>query len=348
MTIYVTAAMLANYANASIAYYLKGPAMAQTLQDRPFMKAMKSAQKTFPSGKEIKGNVKGDYTSEFMGYSYADKVTYKNPANIKQFTYDWTELHVGISVTHTELKQEGISVVESNGAELRRHSNRELTVITNIFDDKLDDMAEGSARSWNEMALRDGTQGAKIFAGLEHFVADDPTVGVTGGIDRATNVWWRNRALVGSNKITHSTSLQTLTKTLRSEVRQLRRYGGRPTIAIAGSGFIEKLEAEIHEKGAYTDSGFASNKATDITMADISMRGVGKIVYDPSLDDLGRTNFLYLVDPRHLYPMVMDGEDMTMHSPERPPEQYVLYRAITWTGTMMARRLNCHGVYEAA
>src|SRR3546814_8043054 len=89
---------------------------------------------------------------------------------------------------------------------------------------------------------------------------------------------WRNRALVGTNKGTHSNSDQTLTNKLRSEVRQLRRYGGRPTLVLCGSAAIERLEAEIHEKGVYTQTGFINKGATDIGMADISMRGDRKSV----------------------------------------------------------------------
>jgi hypothetical protein len=45
----------------------------------------------------------------------------------------------------------------------------------------------------------------------------------------------------------------------------------------------------------------------------------------------------------------MDGEDMKQHSPARPPEKYVMYRGVTWTGGMVvADQLNCHGVYEVA
>jgi len=46
--------------------------------------------------------------------------------------------------------------------------------------------------------------------------------------------------------------------------------------------------------------------------------------------------------------MVMDGEDMKAHAPARPPEKYVLYRAVTHTAGLVAKKLNCHGVYEIA
>jgi len=360
-----TAEEVGNISNALLDHYMKGRAESQSIQDKPMLKAMKAKQKTFPGGKEyIRGNVKGDYTTAFMGYEHDDTVTYANPANIKQWSYPWKELHAGISLTLTELKKAGISVSDSlNGEKTVEHSDRELVEITNLMEDKLDDMSEGIDRSLNDMFWRDGTQSAKVFAGVQAFVTLNPAVGLTGGIDRATNRWWRNRARVGSlsaesgrstiesitgSKITASTSLQTLTKTLRSEARQLRRFGGRPNLVLCGSAFLDALEGEIHEKGTYTQTGFINNGKNDIGMAQISMRGVGDFEYDPTLDDLGYLKFCYMLDTRFLHPMVMDGEDMKAHAPARPPEKYVLYRAVTHTAGLVAKKLNCHGVYEIA
>jgi hypothetical protein len=340
---------LENISNAALDFYIKGQPLSQQIQDKPLLAAMKAAQKTFPGGRgEIKGNVKADYTTAFMGYTHDDTVNYTNPANIKQYTYPWKELHAGLSLTLTELKADGITISDSTTGEGEsNHSEREQTAISNLLQDKLEDMDEGMARSMNTILWSDGTQSSKVPPGVTYFVADDPTTGVVGGIDRAVNTWWRNRSAVGANKITHLASTQALTVFLRKEVRQLRRYGGKPSLVLAGSGFIGFLEDEIKEKGIYTQSGFANNGSTDIGMADISMRGVGKIQYDPSLDDLGRSNFCYFLDPTHLFQYVMDGEDMKKHSPARPPEKYVLYRGVTWTGAVTGRKMNCHGVYEA-
>jgi hypothetical protein len=349
---FYTVGELNNLTNAVLDYYMKGDAFAQTLQDRPLLQALRSAQKTFPGGKEmIRGNVKGDYTTQFMGYQYDDTVEYRNPTNIKQFAWRWFELHAGISMTFTELKAMGITVVDSlTGERTSTKSEASVMQITDGLKDKLDDMIEGSARSMNLICYRDGSQSAKVFPGLRAIVRDNPTTGIVGGIDASVNPWWRNRARTAASGgvIASSATNQTLTKTLRSEVRQLRRYGGRPNFIGAGSGFIEKLEAEIHEKGIYTQEGFANEGKTDIGMADIRMRGVGRVQYDPTLDDEGLTNRAYFLDLRHIGLMVMDGEDMKQHAPARPAEKYVLYRAVTWTGAMTARKLNCHGVYDAS
>ena len=46
-----TAQELTNIANAALDFYIKGPAMAQSIQKRPTLDAFKSKQKTFPGGK---------------------------------------------------------------------------------------------------------------------------------------------------------------------------------------------------------------------------------------------------------------------------------------------------------
>lgn len=348
-----TALELQNIANQALDFYIKNKIVAQSIYDRPLMSRLRSKQKTFPGGKgEIKFNVKGDYTTTFMGFEHDQRVTYANPANVKQAAVPYYELHAGISMSYSELKRDGIIVTDTvTGESTSMASEREMTAITGILDDKLDDLKEGSERDFNLMCHRDGTQSSLVFPGLQYIVADNPATGVLWGIDRAANSWWRNRARTAASalgSITFSAANQTLTKTLRQEVRQLRRYGGRANLIIAGSDAISRLEAEIHEKGTYTQTGFVNKGATDIGMADISMRGVGDVIYDPTMDELGRQDYIYILDDRHLRLMTMDGDDMRQHSPARPHDQYVLYRAMTWTGCLLADKLNCHGVYQTA
>ena len=112
-------------------------------------------------------------------------------------------------------------------------------------------------------------------------------------------------------------------------------------------GFMDKLEAEVQAKGIYTQTGFA-DKTVDIGEPGLAIKGLGVFKYDPTLDDLGYVNFCFALDQRNLYLQVMEGEDMKQHAPARPAEKYVMYRAVTWTGCMISRKMNCHGVFEAA
>lgn len=346
MSIVLPAQEWTNLSNAMLDHYLKGPPIAQSLQDRPLLRKLRAQQKTFPGGKDlIRGNVKGDYTTSFIGYQYDDTVTYANPANIKQFTYEWGELHAGIAFTATELKRAGITISDTmTGENTTQKSGSDIARISDVLADKMDDMMEGAMRSFNTIVFRDGTQSSKIFAGLQAIVRNAPTTGVVGGIDAAVNTWWRNRSLVSGNRITPSRANSTLIQTLSAEIIQLKRYGGRPNTLICGSNFLAALKAEVVAKGQMTQTGFSGNQ--DISIGSISIQGVGTFEYEPTLDDLGLTNFAYMLDLRNLMLMTMDGEDMKTHNPARPADKYVFYRAITYTGTLMANKLNSHGVYE--
>jgi len=350
-----TAQEVSNIANATLDFYIKSPAFAQTIQERPLLDLLMKKQKSFPGGKgNIDLPIKGDFSVTTAGYTHNDTVAYTNPANIKRVKYPWKEVHAGITVSFTELKNDGITVVDSlNGAETSEHSGRDMTVLVNLLQDKLGDMTEGWGRSQNDMLWRDGTQDAKKVAGILSMIVDDPTTGTLGGLTRGTVAsngfaYWRNRALVGANKITASAASQTLTKTLRKEVRQLTRYGGKPTIILCGSAFIEALELEVHEKGVYTQTGFLKKGQTDIGMAEISLNGLGTFQYDPTLDDLGYSKRCYMIDGDAIQLYVMEGEDRKTHSPARPYDQYGLYRAMTWTGGLVTRQINSSGVYEVA
>ncbi len=346
----LTAAQVQNITNAALDYFVRGEALDQSVQDKPLLNALRKKQKFFPGGKEnISLPVKGGRVATIQGYSDDDTVGYTNRGAIKRVAYAWKEIHDGIQFTGTELKKDGLSVVDSlTGEKTTEHSERDLTVLTGILDDKLDEMAKNWAEGMNLMLWRDGTQDAKLVAGVQAIITTTPTTGTTGGLDRAQHSWWRNRALVGASKITSSVSSQTLTKTLRAEVRQLRRYGGKPNLILCGSTALDKLEAEVHEKGTYTQAGFTNKGKNDIDMAMISMRGVGDFEYDPTLDDLGLSDYIYMLDMNRLVLRPMEGEDNKTHAPARPYDKYTFYRAMTWTGGLTCNQLNGNGVYQVA
>lgn len=347
----LTAEQLENIANQYLDFYIKDEILDNSIQDKPLLAAMKAAQKPFPGGKEfISGNAKFKHSVSFQGYEGDDTVNYTNPANVKQYRYPWKELHGGIEMTHSELKKAGITVVDSAMGENTSTSSAEDEIrITDLFDDKMEDMNEGLLESYNKMMWLDGTQDAKAFPGILSMITDNPTVGIVGGIDRAQQPLWRNRALLGANKLTASRANQDICRTLRQEVRQLRRHGGaKNPLILCGSTALEALEIEVYEKGTLTLDNFTNNGATDIGLADISMKGVGTFEYDPTLDDLGYADRIYFIDTKYIYPRVMDGQDWKKHTPARPFDKYVLYRAITMTLGLIGRKFDSSGVYQLA
>ncbi|WP_176074327.1 MULTISPECIES: phage major capsid protein [Brucella] len=340
---------LENIANSAMDYHWNTPEVRkQTLQDRPLLEALTSVEETFPGGKEyITGGVKGDPTTGIQGFEADDTVSYSNPTGTKRFHYPWKLIHGGIKVTMHELAKDGISISDSaTGKGESNHSQREKTVLANIFKEKLWDMSEGIDRDMNEMYWGDGSTDPKLIPGITSFIHDNPTAaGVVGGIDQVANTWWRNRALLGITAT--DPNAQNVVTALQKEWRQLRRYGGRPNLVLAGSDFLEAIEKELRAKGSYTLEGWTSKSKTDASIADISFKGVS-FKYDPTLDDMSKSKYCYVLDTRHIKPMVLEGENWKNHNPARPENQYVIYRAKTYMGGLICDQRNVHGVYSIA
>ena len=339
---------LENIANAAIDFHMRGEVHKQSIQDKPLLRRMTAKQRKFPGGKEkITKRAKFDYTTTIQGFSHDDVVTYANPANIKQAEYLWKEIHAGIQVTLTELKHDGISVSDSaNSENTETHSRADVTRLTSLFADKLEDMSEGYARGKNEMFLLDGTQDAKQTPGVRSIVLNDPTTAtVVGGIDQQANTLWRNRASLSLSTSTPSDLV--IIQTLETERRQLRRFGGRPRIAYCGADWLDAMNAEVNAKGTFTDRGFNREQNIDVGIADLELKDIS-FIYDPTLDDNSLAKFCFVLDDRHIHPVVMEGEDNKLHTPARPEDKYVLFRSMTWTGGFVCWQRNAQGVYSIA
>jgi hypothetical protein len=340
---------LENIANATLDHHMeRGKIYSQTIQDKPLLQKFDKKAKTFPAGKEfLTVRVKGEYTTTIQGYSHDDTVNYANPANIKTATFPYKRIHAGIEVTFDELQRNGISINDTTtGRRESRHSDREVTALADLLDDKIEDMMEGKARGMNEMFWRDGTADSELVPGLKSFLLDDPTSAtIVGGIDQSTNTWWRNRVNLGLS--TASPSSSTIAQALQKEMRQLKRYGSPKHIMLAGSDFLDALEKELRANGTYTDSGWSGNGGIDMSVADTQFKGVS-IHYDPTLDDEGESKKLYIIDCNAIYPMYMDSERNKRHSPARPHDKYVLYRAMTDVVGLVCKQRNTSGIVSIA
>lgn len=343
-----TVAELDNIANGCIDFhYKKGKLQQQTKQDRPLLAALKAKTKTFPGGAGyIDLGVKGDRMTGLTGYTGDDQVTFGVSANGKRAKFPWKELHMGLKVTHSELKKDGISITNTlDGTGESNHSGREMTALVNLFQEKLDDLDDGYDADMNTMLWKDGTQDALAVPGVRSFLLNDPTTATAvGGIDQSAVTWWRNRASLALDAGTPSNYV--VTKKLQGELRQLRRYGSPNHRFFCGSDWITAYEAELRAAGLLTQTGWTGG-GNDMAITDAKF---GKLTmeYDPTLDDLSLSKYCFAIDMNAITLMPMEGEDMKRHSPARPEDRFVLYRSITWTGGLIINQRNTSGVYSIA
>lgn len=336
----------ADLANQLLKFYVRTGALSQTTEDKPLLRILTEKSKTFPGGNQqvslpVQGVFMSDVQGFFAGYSEDDALVYTQGQNVLRAEYTWYEHHAGLEISLTELKKDGITIIDS--MEEREHSDAASVRITSgVLKNRIEDFGESWARAKNLTLWGDGSQDPKAVPGIRAILTDNPAAGITGGLNRATYPWWRHRVDLTRQA---DASSQTLTKFLRSELRQLRRFGGKPDVVLCGSSFIDALEIEVAEKGFYTMEGFTNEGKTDIGMAKIKMRGLGTFEYDPTLDDIGLAKRCYIFDSRRLKMWPMQYEENKILHPERPYNVAVYLQSMTTTLAVACNQLNANGVY---
>ena len=352
-----TADEISNINNAVLETFIdKGTVFKQFVANKPMLDAFNSAAGRFAGGKDnVSFAVKaGQGGGTLQGYTHDDAVGYYNPTGIKRARFPWKEHHIGMVVTHSELKVDGIDI-SSDSNSTSSMDGREEQALANLLEEKMDTLGEDYAASLDTLIHGDGTSDTKALAGIRSLILDNPAAGTTGGIGRVANPWWRNRArtaTAAAGNITSSTADGgALIAVLETEYRQLSRYkqGQTRWKMFAGSDWIDAYLKEIRANGSYSDVGYRQEGVVDGGMSQAKFKGID-IVYDPSLDSLSLAKRMYWLDMgrtgvRLLY---MDGQRMKKHSPARPYDRYVMYNGITMTGVMIAKQLNTSGVYDIA
>lgn len=344
----ISAGQLDELINTTLPGYIKNKVYEQANQATPALKIMREKKKTFPGGEGMKlvGTAAFDYTADWEIFSGEDQLSFNEMSNKKLFTYEGVENHLGLKIPYTALKAAGFVITDANtkgSMKFAKASESDAIRITNFLEGKYQEMDFSSMQSFSKKRIwSDGSNG---FAGLPALISQTPTVGVTGGLSRVTNAKWRNRALVGASKITPSAANQTLSNTMREQIRLLRTNGGMPDAVFAGNKAIKGFELEVYAKGQLTQTGFKNN-AVDIGIEGIRLSGLPPIIHEPALDDLGMDDYFYVVDTNAIALTMLEGDDMQVHMPSRPFDRMAGYKSLTWTGMLVATKLNSSGVYQ--
>ena len=202
--------------NAALTFYVRGKEFAQTIQEKPLLSWLKENQLEFPSGKDdVSSPVQGAYMSDtpgfFAGYSEDDALAFTQAQNLLRVKYPWKEQAASLIITLTELKKDGITVRDHQ--KTSEHSQREMTVLTGLLDNRLRDFGESWARAKNNMLWLDGSQDAKATPGVRAILQDAGSGGAgqtIGGLATATYPWWNFLDRVGANAIQADEAGQTL------------------------------------------------------------------------------------------------------------------------------------------
>lgn len=357
-----SADQLSHYASMVLDYHIRGPQFEIGIQEKPLLSCYESNAKPFTGGKEAitvplrfdRGA--GGVDDGVTGFSSDDPVGFFTPTGGVRASYIWREHHIGYTLTETELKQQGILIGDEFGS-AGKPKARALEVLSPILESANVAFTERYAETMNSIMWDDGTSDTSALHGHRAFIRDIPTIGSVGGLSAVTHTKWRNRARTaaffgdasfdadwGGTKITSAVANGgALLQVMQKEFRLLRKYGGKPNKFYAGSDFIDAMETEIRANGSYSDIGFTAKQ--DGAVGEMMFKGV-PVVFDPTLDDLGRAKFAYVWDSSKLWLSPLEGDWKRVRNPARPYNKFVVHKSLVCTGQIVCKQRDCSGVYE--
>lgn len=344
----LTAPVLAQIAVTTLENFRRGPSAPQAEQEAPTYAALMKAKKAMAFTKGVVSIlVRGPDAQIGEGWEGNDTLNFTNPTNGVRANYPRFLEHSGLTLNYDELLRAGLTLVDSSKLDgATPLADSDMARLANLLDEKNEQFLQGHNERRYRLAWGDGTGDPKSFAGIPAYVSITPNVGVVGGIDRsvAGNSWWRNRAPAA---VTANAATQPMILLMQKEIRQLRRYGGKPTLAPCGGTFLELLEQELFAKGIYTQMGFAQSQGIDMSIADPRFKGI-QLYYDPYLDEVGFDKRCYLIDPDKLFYAHDPNEFERMHTPDRSHEIMSVFASMTTSGGMVMKQGNAHGVLRYA
>lgn len=224
--------------------------------------------------------------------------------------------------------------VAISGEDMLKNSGKEG--IMDLFEKRVDNAAKTIVNQMSKSVYSDGTgSDGKEIGGLRLLVADSPTTGTVGGIDRsvAGNEFWRNKA----------TQVPLTTDNIVSEMNKmylsLSRGVDKPDLIVADDTLYSLYEGALLPQQRFTDT-----KTAESGFENIKFKGA-EVIFDGGQGGNCPENHMYFLNTDYIYLRPHKDRDMSVVGGERMAiNQDAYYKIIGWAGNMTMSNAALQGV----
>ena len=179
-----------------------------------------------------------------------------------------------------------------------------------------------------------GSSGKEI-GGLALLVADDPTTGTVGGIDRSVtgNEFWRNQSLSGEiNK-------DNITQMMNNLYQKCTRGSDKPDLIVCDDKLYSLYDSTLMDMQRFTDP-----KMADAGFVSVKFKGAD-VIFDGGQGGYCPEDHMYFLNSDYIYLRTHKDRDMSVIGGDRLAiNQDAYYRIIGWAGNMTMSNAALQGV----
>lgn len=281
--------------------------------------------KPFSGGRTIVQELNYAENGTFMYYSGYETLNVSPSEVMSAAEFDIKQAAVAVSISGLEElqnagKEQVIDLLES------RIENAEQTMQNNIYDG----------------LYSDGTgSGGKQIGGLQLIVADAPTSGTVGGIDRATWSFWQNQvfdATGDGGAATTASNIQTYFNRMYAEVV---RGQDRPDLILVDNVYWGFFMASLQNIQRITNEKMGALGFTSVKFMDAD------VVLDGGNGGGCPASHAYFLNTKYIHYRPHAQRNMVPLSPDRyATNQDAHVKLIGWAGNMTASNCSLQGVLK--
>lgn len=226
--------------------------------------------------------------------------------------------------------------VAISGEDILKNSGREQVI--DLFEKRVDNAMKTMSNKMAAAVYGDGTESSgKAIGGLALLVADSPSTGTVGGINRATsgNEFWRNK----STTLTAALTSDTIRKEMDKMYLSLCRGSDKPDLIVCGNELYSMYEASLMPQQRFVD-----NKLADAGFQNLKFKGAD-VVFDGGQNGRCPENKIYFLNTDYIYLRSHKERNMKVIGGDRMAvNQDALYKIIGWAGNMTMSNASLQGV----
>jgi len=221
--------------------------------------------------------------------------------------FDWKQLNANVTIS-------GLEEAQNDGSS-RQH---------NLIKARIQVAEISLQNAVSEALFNSNTENSgKAIGGLQHLVADLPTSGTVGGIDRANNTWWRNQFYDFSTEVV-TASATTIQHAMNTVNLSVERGTEKPDLIVAGTSYFTFYEESLQAQQRFMDTrkamgGFTGYKYKDAT-----------VFFDPHCS----STRMYVLITKYLHFRPYRGRNFTVLKDKVAVNQDATVTPLYWMGNL--------------
>jgi hypothetical protein len=278
----------------------------------PFMKFMFEKQNVvYAKGKKIEAVIAKDENKNVQWSNFGDVLPTSINSVLTTAVYDWKVLDCTLPILVDE-------------KDLNSGPEQILPLVKTLLT-----VQETSCKNAMAKGIFSDGSDPKSVNGLQLFIADDPTTGVVGQIDRATNPFWRNQSLALDDP-----KPQDLVTAMGKMLLSVIIDADRPKAIIMDANYYEMYESTLQNIQRVIDA-----RKADAGYMTLEFKGI-PVIYDPNCPP----NHCYIVNTTYLYMVGVEGKEFHVYPPNRAYNQLVDLYIMHYVGNMILTDSHRQGV----